>query len=107
MRGTIIFYGHSGCPSVPLVRMILEQSGAEFEYINIWADDLGRTRVRGINQGYKSVPTLVFPDGSTLTEPSAQILRNKLTSMPYESQPHARLGAIESLLKRIWERKLS
>jgi mycoredoxin len=71
MRGTIIFYGHSGCPSVPLVRMILEQSGAEFEYINIWADDAGRTRVRGINQGYESVPTLVFPDGSIVVTPKS------------------------------------
>lgn len=105
MRGTIIFYGHSGCPSVPLVRMILEQSGAEFEYINIWADDLGRTRVRVINRGYESVPTLVFPDGSILTEPSAKILRDKLISIGYEIQFPEQQTAFETLLKRIWERK--
>jgi hypothetical protein len=36
-----------------------------------------------INNGNASVPTLVFPDGSTLTEPSTAVLRQKLQSLGY------------------------
>lgn len=57
--------------------------GAEYEYINIHQDELARERVREINQGYESVPTLEFADGSTLTEPSANELRKKLESLGY------------------------
>jgi hypothetical protein len=42
-----------------------------------------RERVKTINHGYESVPTLIFPDGSTLTEPSAGELRRKLQGMGY------------------------
>jgi mycoredoxin len=81
MSQKIIFYGHPGCPSVPLVRTMLEQAGAEFEYINIRLDEMGRLQVQEINHGYESVPTLIFPDGSILTEPSNAILHNKLISL--------------------------
>lgn len=102
MSRNIFFFGHSACPSVPFVRIILERSGAAFEYINIHADEAGRARVREINNGYESVPTLVFPDGSTLTEPTMRTLREKLTALGYEVQPVEWTKEIEKLLKRVW-----
>jgi len=102
MSANIIVYGHSACPSVPFVRSILERSGAVFEYINIHTDEVSRARLRDINNGYESVPTLVFPDGSTLTEPSMRTLREKLAALGYEVQPVAWKKEIEKLLKRVW-----
>ena len=80
----IRMYAHNACPQVPSVLSVLMQARAEYEYINIHNDMAARERVRDINNGYESVPTLVFPDGSTLTEPNAGELRDKLISMGYK-----------------------
>lgn len=45
---------------------------------NIDGDLEARNQVMTINNGYASVPTLVFPDGTTLTEPSFRQLRARL-----------------------------
>ena len=60
------------------MRFALDKTGIRYEYINIRQDEAGRARVREINSGCESVPTLVFPDGSTLTEPSIHALKRKL-----------------------------
>ena len=60
---------------------MLEEAKVEYEYVNIYADEAARERVRAINRGCESVPTLVFPDGSTLTEPSRYQLVDRLKRM--------------------------
>lgn len=77
----IIMYGSPTCPQVRPCRGILKRAGAAFEYVDIFKDADGRATVRRINNGYESVPTLVFPDGSTLTEPSGGQLKKKLTAL--------------------------
>ena len=84
MSAKIVLYGHAMCPMLPPVIAMLKQSNIEYEYINIHQDEDARQRVLEINNGYASVPTLVFPDGSTLTEPSAGRLRNKLRELGYD-----------------------
>lgn len=80
----IIIYAHPACPQVYPVQGMLNQADADYEYINIFDDTEARQRVREINNGYESVPTIVFPDGSTLTEPDAAALREKLREMGYD-----------------------
>lgn len=80
----IIVYAHPFCPMVGPTRSILKQAQAEYDDINIYEDIEAREHVREINNGLESVPTLLFPDGSTLTEPSAGELRAKLESMGYQ-----------------------
>ncbi|MCO6451631.1 MAG: glutathione S-transferase N-terminal domain-containing protein [Caldilineales bacterium] len=92
MNERIILYGSYTCPMVAPVRDILKRANAEFEYINISTDAEGRQRVREINQGYESVPTLVFPDGSTLTEPRMSELEAKLSVLGYEIAPNTIAG---------------
>lgn len=43
--------------------------------VNIDNSQSARKKVMEINDGYASVPTLVFPNGDTLTEPSMRELR--------------------------------
>lgn len=83
----IILYGHQACPGVGPVKSIFKQSNVHYEYINILQNQEAAERVRAINNGYESVPTLVFPDGSTLTEPSVGELKTKLESMGYNVSP--------------------
>lgn len=79
----IIVYGHPGCPMVGPVRRQLEQAGVAYTYIDIRQDDEARGRVRQINHGNESVPTLVFPDGSSLTEPGRRALAERLAEAGY------------------------
>ena len=79
----VIMYGTPTCPMVPPVRGMLDRAQAPFDYVNIAEDAAGKGTVMAINDGNASVPTLVFPDGSTLTEPSTAVLRQKLQSLGY------------------------
>ena len=87
MSKKILLYGHAACPQVRPVRAVLKQAKIEYEYINIRADHEAAARVREINDGYESVPTIIFPDGSTLTEPSHRQLSGKLKEMGYALGP--------------------
>ena len=87
MSEKIVLYGSPTCVMVPPVRGVLERARAEFEYVDISRDENGRLHVREINNGYESVPTLVFADGSTLTEPSLTQLKVKLADLGYDGRP--------------------
>jgi mycoredoxin len=87
----VIMYAHPACPQVLPMMSMLKQSGVDYTYININQDHEARLRVLEINQGYASVPTFVFPDGTTLTEPSAGQLRRKLETLGYRVPLRAQL----------------
>ena len=84
MLDAIIVYGHPTCPGLGPVKGLLTQSKVKFEYVDIHQDSVAAARVRAINNGNESVPTLVFPDGSSLTEPSVGELQSKLESLGYK-----------------------
>lgn len=96
MADKVILYGHATCPKVPPTRGLLAQSNVEYEYIDIRKDLQAAATVRAINNGYESVPTLVFPDGSTLTEPSVSELKTRLESLGY------RVGPMALILANFW-----
>ena len=85
----IILYGHLACLGMGPVKGMLNQSDVAYDYINILQNREAAAQVRAINNGHESVPTLVFPDGSTLTEPSASELKAKLESRGYKVSPLA------------------
>lgn len=80
---SLVVYGTPTCPMVYPLRSALDSTKVPYDYINIWEDDAARQLVREINDGNETVPTLVFPDGSTLTEPSTGDLDAKLKGMGY------------------------
>jgi mycoredoxin len=78
MVGRIVLYGSDFCPMMPPVRDLLNRAKAEYDYISISRNRAAREQVMEINDGNASVPTLVFPDGSTLTEPTLTELAIRL-----------------------------
>ena len=96
MPDLIVVYGHPTCPALGPVLGLLTQSRVKFEYIDIHQDGVAATRVRAINDGNESVPTLVFPDGSTLAEPTVGELKAKLESLGYE------VGLVAWLIGNVW-----
>ena len=77
----IIFYGTNWCPDCLRAKRILEREEIEFQEINVEIDKDAEARVRQLNNGNRSVPTIIFPDGTQLTEPSGSELREKLRSL--------------------------
>lgn len=55
--------------------------GKDYEEINIATHPEAIDKVMKINHGNQSTPTLVFSDGSTLTEPSNEQLATKINSL--------------------------
>ncbi|MEK6222684.1 MAG: glutaredoxin family protein [Chloroflexota bacterium] len=76
----IKFYGNSWCPDSHRAKLILRKYQIEFEDFNIETDEKALDFVVTHNKGYKSVPTIVFPDESVLVEPSSFELKEKLTN---------------------------
>lgn len=70
----IIVYGTRWCPDCVRTKLFLDKRKVAYEYIDIDQDMNGRKFVMETNQGFCSVPTILFPDGSTLTEPSSHVL---------------------------------
>lgn len=74
----IILYTSHFCGHSRSVERFLDKHQIPTEVINIDGDRDARARLIEINEGYASVPTLIFPDGSKLTEPPISRLREKL-----------------------------
>ena len=74
----IIMYGTNWCSDCYRARRILDER--DIEYVDIDIDKYAEARalVMHINDGKARVPTLVFPDGSLLVEPSNRDLSAKL-----------------------------
>ena len=51
--------------------------GIAYDYINIEENEQAAAYVTQINNGIRSVPTIIFPDGSILVEPDARQLVSK------------------------------
>jgi mycoredoxin len=58
----------------------LEHAGIPYDEIDIERVDGAAEVVMGVNRGNRTVPTLVFPDGTALTNPSLAEVQAKLAA---------------------------
>jgi mycoredoxin len=80
----IKIYGTAWCPDCARAKQIFTKLKVPFDWINIEQDKNAAAYVEKINGGFKSVPTIVFPDQSVLVEPSNADLEKKLRSLKPE-----------------------
>lgn len=78
METQIIVYGTTWCYDTFRAKKILDKNNIPYIWIDIDKDMEGRKFVEETNNGYRSVPTIVFPDGTILVEPSNDELSTKL-----------------------------
>lgn len=71
-------YSTVWCPDCKRSKQFLNEHRIPYVNIDIEEDLEARTQVEEINGGKRIVPTIVFPDGSILTEPSNAQLAEKL-----------------------------
>jgi glutaredoxin-like protein len=75
---TIKVYGTNWCGDCWRSRRYLDQNKIAYDFINIDSDKEAELFVKTTNRGMRSVPTIVFADGSILVEPSNKQLAEKL-----------------------------
>ena len=71
-------YGTQWCGDTRRATNYFKENQIDYDWIDIDLDQEGRKYVESVNNGCRSVPTIVFPDGSILVEPSQSQLRSKL-----------------------------
>ncbi len=74
----ITMYGTTWCFESRRAKRLLDENGIDYTFIDIDDDMDGRRYVEQVNNGFRSVPTIVFPDGSILVEPTLKDLKDKL-----------------------------
>jgi mycoredoxin len=74
----IIMYGTNWCGETRRARAVFDKNQIHYKWIDIDSDIQARSYVENVNHGYRSVPTIVFPDGDILVEPSENELLQKL-----------------------------
>ncbi|HPP62530.1 MAG TPA: glutaredoxin domain-containing protein [Anaerolineales bacterium] len=78
MDKPIIVYSAEWCSDCKRSRAFLKRHGIVYENVNVDENPEAAETVKRINGGNRSIPTIVFPDGSILVEPSDQELAEKL-----------------------------
>jgi glutaredoxin-like protein len=78
---SIDFYGAAWCSDCRRSKKLMEELGVEFNYIDVEADETASEKVIAINNGMRSIPVIVFEDGTHLTEPSDPDLKAKLEAL--------------------------
>jgi mycoredoxin len=74
----IIVYGTSWCGGSRRARLLLEKYSIPFQWVDIEQDKEAAKYVESVNRGNRSVPTILWPDGSLLVEPSIEELAQKV-----------------------------
>ena len=76
----ILMYSTMWCGDCWRARRVFEALGVHYREINIERDAAAAERVSRINDGMLSVPTILFPDGTVLVEPTSAELEAKVAA---------------------------
>ncbi|MHB8588503.1 MAG: glutaredoxin family protein [Candidatus Dormibacteraceae bacterium] len=77
-RGRLKVYTTTWCGDCTMAKAVLDRAGVDYEEIDIDREPGAAATVLAINGGYRTVPTLLLPDGRVLVEPSRDELLSAL-----------------------------
>jgi len=75
----IVMYAVEWCPDCRRAKFFFERKHIPYEMVNVDQDAEGAAFVKQVNNGLRSVPTIIFPDGSVMVEPSSEQLSEKFS----------------------------
>jgi mycoredoxin len=78
MQGTVTMYSTTWCGYCRRLKSQMDREGITYNEINIEQDPHSAAFVEKANAGNQTVPTVLFPDGSTLTNPSLSQVKQKI-----------------------------
>jgi mycoredoxin len=78
---SVTMYTTPWCGFCRRLKVQLAREGIEVAEIDIERDPAAADYVMSVNGGMQTVPTIVFPDGTALTNPSAAQVRERLAAL--------------------------
>ena len=80
MSAAFTMYSTPWCGYCHRLKAQLTREGLEFDVVDIEVTPDAASIVERVNNGNQTVPTLVFPDGTALTNPSVAQVKAQLGS---------------------------
>lgn len=74
-------YSADWCGDCRRSKRLLDELQVDYTVIDVEADPSASDKVIEINGGVRSIPVIIFPDGTHLTEPSDNALKEKLEEL--------------------------
>lgn len=81
MAQPLTMYSTSWCAFCRRLKSQLAAEGIEINEVNIEEDPAAADFVMSVNGGFQTVPTVVFSDGSALTNPSLAAVKQRLSEL--------------------------
>ena len=78
----VTMYTTSWCGYCVRLKKMMQNEGIDFAEVNIETDESAADLVMAANGGNRTVPTLVFADGTALTNPSIDQVKAQLATSP-------------------------
>ena len=78
---SVTIYSTPWCGYCHRLEAQLDRAGIAYEVIDIEQDPAAAEYVMSINRGNQTVPTVVFADGSAVTNPSLVEVQGKLSEL--------------------------
>ena len=77
---TLTMYSTTWCGYCRRLKTLMEREGIEFTIVDIEHDPAAADFVMSVNGGNQTVPTLHFPNGKALTNPSIEQVKSTLAA---------------------------
>ena len=77
--GALTVFSTTWCGYCTRLKSHLDRAGIPYSEIDVEEDPDAADVVIKVNKGNRTVPTVVFPDGSTATNPSLAEVQSRLT----------------------------
>lgn len=78
--GGITMFTTSWCGYCRRLKMQLDREGISFREVDIETDEAAAQIVTEVNNGNRTVPTVLFPDGSAATNPPAHEVSERVSA---------------------------
>ena len=71
-------YGTTWCGDCTRAKLFMDENGISYDWTDVDEETQYQDYIKGLNNGQMRVPTIIFPDGSILVEPSNEELAEKI-----------------------------
>jgi mycoredoxin len=82
MAAQLTMYSTPWCGYCVRLKVQLDRDGIAYREVDIERDAVAAEKVMAVNGGNRTVPTVVLPDGTALTNPSFTQLKQHLEDSP-------------------------
>ena len=76
----LTMYSTTWCGYCMRLKRMLDREGIAYDEVNIEEDEKAADYVMSVNGGNRTVPTVVYPDGTALTNPSIDQVKATLAA---------------------------